>query len=279
MSIESSHRSSVNRQPAAGVLSRAKRASALVLASAAALTVTVLPLEAQSSGKGFLFNNPVGSFTLRGGYALANAGSDVFADATNQLTLDKRDFSSFSWGGDFAYSAGPRLDILVDGSFSKTTKDSEVRDFVEDLPNGGSAPIKQVTGYRRVPLTLGIRYYLADRGRSVGQFAYIPTKFAPYVGIGAGAMWYRFKQNGDFVDFATDPQFPEIFSAELESSGWTPMAHGAAGIDYTIGPWLALTGEARYQWARARLDPEVFVNYDKIDLSGVTGTVGFKVRF
>ena len=92
-------------------------------------------------------------------------------------------------------------------------------------------------------------------------------------------MWYKFKQNGDFVDFASDPTFPDIFSAELESSGWAPMAHGTVGLDYTIGPWLALTGEVRYQWARATLDPQVFVGYDEIDLSSVTGTVGFKVRF
>jgi hypothetical protein len=242
-----------------------------------ALTLVAHPAGAQASGKGFLFSRPVGSFSLRGGYALANAGSDVFSDAVSQLTLSKRDFSAFAWGGDISYSATPRIDIVFDGAFSTTTANSEVRDFVEDLPNGGSAPIQQATQYRRLPLTVGLKYYLADRGRSVGQFAYIPSKYAPYVGVGGGAMWYRFKQNGDFVDFDT-PDL-EIFSAELESSGWAPTVHGAAGLDYSLGSWVALTGEARYQWARARLDPQVFVDYDKIDLSGVTGTVGFKVRF
>jgi len=277
--IESSPHPSANRQPDAGSRARAVRRSAVALAGVIALTAVVYPAGAQGNGKGFLFSPPVGSFSLRGGYSVASAGSDVFSDATSQLTLDKRDFSGFAWGGDISYSPTPRLDIVFDGGYSSTTKDSEVRDFVEDLPNGGSAPISQETNYRRVPLTIGMKYYLADRGRAVGQFAYIPSKYAPYVGIGAGAMWYRFKQNGDFVDFATDPQFPDIFTAELESSGWAPMAHGAAGIDYTLGPWLAITGEARYQWAKARLDPDIFVDYDKIDLSGVTGTVGFKVRF
>jgi hypothetical protein len=270
----------LNHQPAAGRRPRGPRLL-VVLGGAAvgALTLLVQPVGAQSSGKGFLFSPPVGSFSLRGGYALASAGSGVFDDATSQLTLSKSDFGSIAWGGDISYSPSTRFDLVFDGGISSSTKDSEVRDFVEDLPNGGSAPIRQTTRYRRVPLTVGIKYYLADRGRSIGQFAYIPSKYAPYVGIGAGAMWYKFKQNGDFVDFASDPQFPEIFTAELESSGWTPMAHGAAGIDYSIGPWLALTGEARYQWARARLDPITFEGYDKIDLSGVTGTVGFRVRF
>jgi hypothetical protein len=271
MSIESSTRSSVSRQRTAGALSRATRASALALASAAGLVLTVHPLRAQSAGKGFLFNSPVGSFTLRGGYALANAGSDVFADATSQLTLDKRDFSSIAYGGDIAYSIRPRVDLVFDGSVSSTHKDSEFRDFIDN----NDQPIEQSTKYRRVPLTFGMRYYLTDRGRSVGQFAYIPSKYAPYVGIAAGAMYYRFAQEGDFVDFKDFGVFP----AKLASSGWTPMAHGSAGLDYTLGPWLALTGEARYQWARAQLDQDVFVGYDKIDLSGVTGTVGFKVRF
>ena len=279
MLIASSPPRSEDCQPTAGSRPRAVRPSAIALAGIVALAALVQPAGAQSSGKGFLFSRPVGSFSLRGGYALANAGSDVFNDATSQLTLDKRDFSALAWGGDISYSPTLRLDIVFDGGFSSTTKNSEVRNFVENLPNDESAPIAQETRYQRVPLTLGLKYYLADRGRSVGQFAYIPNKYAPYVGVGAGTMWYRFKQNGDFVDFATDPQSPDIFTAELESSGWAPMAHGLAGIDYSLGPWFALTGEARYQWARARLDPDIFVDYDKIDLSGVTGTVGFKVRF
>ena len=280
MSIEASHPRSVNRQPLVLRGSHILGSSSLTVAGVVALAmVSVGPAEAQSNGKGFLFDAPVGSFSIRGGYSLANAGSAVFSDATSQLTLSKRDFSGFSYGGDISYSPAPRMDIVFDVGVASTKKNSEVRNFVEDLPNGESAPIAQETHYHRVPLSVGVKYYLADRGRSVGQFAYIPSKFAPYVGIGAGGMWYKFKQSGDFVDFASDPSFPDIFSAELESSGWAPTAHGAVGMDYTLGPWLALTGEVRYQWAKATLDPQVFVGYDDIDLSSVTGTVGFKVRF
>jgi len=273
MSIESSLSGSVIRPLGRGARFRVMRPSTLAIAGAIALTLTSHSAHAQSSGKGFLFNQPVGSFTLRGGYALATAGSDVFADATSQLTLDKRDFSSLTYGGDFAYSIKPRIDLVFDGSVSSTSKQSEFRDFIDN----NDQPIEQSTKYRRVPLTFGMRYYLMDRGRSVGQFAYIPSRYAPYVGIGAGVMYYRFQQEGDFVDFQTDNM--EIFPAKLASSGWTPMAHGSAGLDYNVGPWLALTGEARYQWARAELDRDVFEGYEKIDLSGVTGTVGFKVRF
>ena len=238
---------------------------------AAALAFIVSQSASAQSGKGFLFKRPIGSFSLRGGYALASAGSDVFSETTRLLTLDKRDFSAITWGGDISFAASPRTDLVFDGGFSSTSQPSEYRAFTDN----NDAPIQQSTKYRRVPLSVGLKYYLTDRGRSVGQFAYIPSKVAPYVGVGGGAMWYRFQQNGDFINFETNLVEP----LTLESSGWAPMAQGTAGMDYTIGPWLALTGEGRYQWARARLDPQVFEGFQKIDLSGFTGTVGFKVRF
>lgn len=255
-----------------GLHRRVSRHAAVALVAALALAGTSQPASAQN-GKGFLFKRPVGSFSLRGGYAVANAGSDVFSEATRQLTLSKGDFSAITWGGDVSFSATDRVDLVFDGGFSSSSAPSEFRHFVDN----NDKPIEQSTMYRRVPVTVGLKYYLADRGRSVSQFAYIPKKYAPYVGVGAGAMWYRFEQNGDFVDFNT-PNL-DVFSATLQSGGWTPTADGMAGMDYSVGPWLALTAEGRYQWARARLDPAVFSGFDKIDLSGFTGTVGFKVRF
>jgi hypothetical protein len=251
-----------------------RAASPTILAVVGVLSLATIaePLEAQS-GRGFLFGAPSGSFTLRGGYAVANAGSGVFEDAISQLTIDKRDFSSLTFGGDIAYSPTRRFDIVFDGEVSSSSHGSEFRAFVDN----NDLPIEQETKFRRVPLTVGFRYYLADRGRQVSQFAYIPSRYAPYVGAAAGTMYYRFKQEGDFIDFNTPNS--EVFPATIEDSGWTPMAHGMAGVDYTLGPWLALVVEGRYQWAKARLDPDVFEGYDKIDLTGFTGTLGFKVRF
>ena len=251
---------------------RARSLAAVTLAGATLLTALAHPAEAQS-GNGFLFGRPAGSFTLRGGYAVANAKSGVFEDAISQLTIDKRDFGAWTWGGDISYSATPRFDIVLDGEVSSSSHNSEFRDFVDN----NDEPIEQETKFRRVPVTIGLKYYVTERGRAVSQFAYIPNRYAPYVGVGAGAMYYKFEQSGDFIDFASPIQ--EIFPAEIEDSGWTPMAHGMAGIDYTLGPWIALVLEGRYQWAKAELDPDVFEGYDKIDLSGFTGTVGFKVRF
>ena len=252
---------------------RLARRNVLGLTALLTFVASAAPVGAQNSGKGFLFKRPAGSFSLRGGYALANAGSGVFDDAVTQLTLDKRDFSSWAFGGDISYAPTPRLDLVFDGQVSIASRNSEFREFIDN----NDKPIEQATKFSRIPLTVDLKYYVTDRGREVSQFAYIPSRYATYIGVGAGAMYYRFKQNGDFIDFDTDNL--EVFSTSIEDSGWTPTVNGLAGFDYSLGPWLALSFEGRYQWARAQLDPDTFVGYDKIDLSGFTGTVGFRVRF
>lgn len=204
---------------------------------------------------------------------MATAGSQVFSDATDLLTLSKRDFDGFAYGGDLSLEVSPRVDLMFTGEFSAASANSEYRDYVE----GDDIPIRQATKFKRMPLALGVKYYLADRGRSISRFAWIPSRYAPYVGVGGGAMWYRFRQNGDFVDFNTETL--DIFTAELQSSGWAPMAQGTAGLDYTLGNWIALTFEGRYNYAKAALDPNAFEGFDKIDLSGFAGTVGLRVRF
>jgi hypothetical protein len=126
----------------------------------------------------------------------------------------------------------------------------------------------------RVPLTASVKAYLANRGRSVGHFAWIPARYAPYAGAGGGAMWYSFQQYGDFIDFATARVFPDRFT----SKGWTPALHAFVGADVSLKPRLALTAEGRYQWARSQLS-EDFSRFDPIDLSGFALTAGFSIRY
>ena len=222
-------------------------------------------------GDGFLFNSPRGSFSIRGGYALASAGSDVFSEATTQLTLDKKDFNSFSVGGDISYSLTSRFDLAFGGDYSAAKHDSEFRDWVDN----NDQPIEQTTDFKRAPLTVSLKYYVTDRGRSVSQYAWIPSKYSPYVGVGGGAMWYSFRQRGDFVDF----EDLAVFYSEMQSSGWTPTGHAMAGVDYSLGTWVSFTAEGRYTLGKATLDSEEYEGFEKIDLSGFAATVGFRVRF
>ena len=225
---------------------------------------------AQSSGDGFLFGTPHGSLVLRAGYAGANARSDLFSFSSEQLTLNRRDFSGPTMDMELGFAVAGRTDLVFSGGYTGMNKRSEFRDFVDQ----NNAPIEQATVFQRVPVTVSLRQYLTTRGRNIGRFAWIPAKFAPYLGVGAGAIWYRFHQTGDFVDFTTN----DVFPATLSSSGWAPAAQAMAGVEYTLSPRIALTAQASYLWANGRLGAD-FSGFNRIDLSGVSTSVGLAARF
>ena len=218
----------------------------------------------------FLFRAPSVSLGLRGGYAVARASGEIFDFTREELTLARSDFDAPSFGGQLAVRVAPRVDVAVDVSVAETRSRSEFRDWV-DLDD---LPIEQETAFRRVPLTFGVKAYLKDRGRSVGRFAWVPNRWAPYVGAAAGWVWYRFEQVGDFVDYET----LDIFGDTFTSSGRAPTLHLYGGADWSLGPQFFLTAEARYAWANADMGAD-FVDFDPVDLSGLQATVGLSVRF
>ena len=244
------------------------RYAALLLA-ATAVTAVVRPSFAQNAGDGFLFQAPIGSWGLHGGFDRANAGGDIFSFVTNQLTLDRADFSSATFGGNVAIRLSRTNDIVFDVTYASVGRRSEFRDWVDQ----NDQPIEQTTSLRRLPVTASIKHYITPRGRSIGRFAWVPAARATYVGAGAGMMWYAFRQVGDFVDFQTLNVFPDAF----ESSAWTPLVHAFAGIDISLGDYFVLTGESRYTWAKGPMGRD-FVGFKNIDLSGLSVTAGFSLR-
>jgi hypothetical protein len=232
------------------------------------LAALAVPAQGQHSGDGYLFGTPDVRLSLRAGYSLASAHSDVFDDAVKFLTLQRRSFSGPSIGGDVSIRLAPRLDLSFRAGYSAATQDSEDRGFLE---NG--APIVQTTSFRRAPLTVNAIYYLAPRGRSVGTLAWIPAKVVPWIGGGGGMAWYRFRQEGDFVDYTN----LNIRTLTIETSGWASTVQAIAGVDVTLTPRFGLTMEANQLWGSAK-PTGGFSSYDKVDLSGITGSFGFTVR-
>jgi hypothetical protein len=236
------------------------------------LGVSASASSAQGSGDGFLLHTPHGSLAIRAGYDHARAGSDIFAQNVTDLTLSKNSFSGLSFGADVSVHLRPRLDVVFGTSYAGSSARSEFRSFIDNNNQG----IAQTTTLQRVAVGASLKSYLTSTGRSIGRFAWIPSKVAPYVGAGGGALWYRYRQSGDFVDFATTDL--NVFNRTLSSSAWTPEAHVMGGLDYSLTPRLALTGEARYTWARAPMGSQ-FSGFDKIDLTGIAGTAGLSIRF
>jgi outer membrane protein W len=236
----------------------------------AALTAVASIARAQDMGNGFLFGAPSGSFVVRGGWATARASSDLFSFTTDELTLKRADFSSPSGEADLAFNLGPQTQIVASASLATRNVRSEFRHFIDN----NDLPIEQTTNFARVPLTLSIKRYLTPTGRSIGKFAWIPSRFAPYVGVGGGAMYYRFRQSGDWIDFKT----MDVFTDQYESDGWATTVNAQTGIDYSLNPRFALTGEARYTWAKGSLSQD-FQGFQKLDLSGFSTSIGVAVRY
>lgn len=242
-------------------------AAGIALAAALAFPSPAL---AQHQGDGFLFRQPWGSFAFRMGVSRPNASGDPYADFTDQLTLSKASFAAVSLAGDLAVTVGDRADLVFSLGWDGSNAPSEMRHWLD--PN--DQPIRQTTALQRVPLSASLKYYVIPRGRSVGQFAWVPLGYSPYVGAGVGLMYYRLHQWGNFVNYADSM----IFEADIQSSGWTGMAHAFAGVDVPLGPRFVLSGEARYTWAKASLGSD-FEGFDRIDLSGFSVTAGVAVRF
>lgn len=236
----------------------------------ALLAAIAPPVRAQSGGHGFLFEEPIGTFSLRAGYNRASTGSDLLSFVKNELTLGRQDFDAITGAADLAFRITPRVDVAFGVGYTSTRAGSEFRDWVDQ----NNQPIEQVTELRRVPITATLRYYLVPRGHRIGQLAWVPNRIATYVGGGGGLMRYDFHQVGDFVDYQT----LNVFHDEFRTSGWTRAAHALAGIELALGTRVAVTTEVRYTYAKGRVSGS-FEGFDRIDLSGLSVTAGFAVRF
>lgn len=233
----------------------------------------IAPLAAQQgAGEGFLFRPPPGTLTLYGGYAAPFARGGVFDLTTENLTVDRADFRSGSFGMDLSFTVRPRAELVFGFQRATSRTPSEFRDWVDN----NNAPIEQVTRLQTMPLTASVRWYLKDRGRRIGTVAWVPATFVPYVSAGGGVVNYRFEQFGDFVDTTT----LNIFPAQLRTSGWSAAAQLGAGAQWNLNQRWLVTGELRYLHARGKPDEfgSDFSGYD-VNLSGVSTLVGITVRF
>ncbi len=242
-------------------------------AVAVALLMTASPAHAQARGArggGYLFGVPSGTVTIRTGYDMAFANSDLFSFVRSELTVNHSDFSSPTIATDFGFRLSPRVDAVVGIAYSHSAVESQFRDWLDN----NNLPINQTNEFTRVPLTVNLKAYLAPRGRAIGHYAWIPAHFAPYVGIGAGTMWYKFRQGGDFIDFTTT----NVYSDAYSTSAWTPMADAFVGGDFNINSAMALTAEARYSWAQGPVGGD-YSGFHRLDLSGLAVTAGITFRY
>ena len=230
----------------------------------------LVPLASAQQRPDFLFDRPSSFIMVRGQQNQQRAQSDLYDFSTRELTLEKSDFNGPGIVLEFGRALTPRIDLRTGGDFTSAFARSESRNFtdMDDLP------IEQDTSLRQIDLFASLEFALTSRGRSIGQYSYVPSRFVPYVGGGGGFLWYQFQQSGDFVDFRD----MAIFRANYKSDGWTPSGHAFAGVHVRITPNVSVTGEVRKIWADAELNRD-FSKFNPIDLSGLRIGVGIRFVF
>jgi hypothetical protein len=236
--------------------------------SVAVLMFAVAPCSAQTPD--FLFGQPRGMVSIRGGLMSARAGSDLFTFVSDQLTVDRKDFNAPAVGFDVDVALTPRTTVVAGMDFSRSRVASEYRNFVDN----NRLPIQQTTALRETNLSGSIKFALTPRGREISPHAWIPSMLTPFVGAGAGVMRHTFSQTGDFVDFTDSSVFTHVYN----SSGWSPSAHVFGGVDVKAAKRVYFTGEARYLWSHADLGTD-FTGFDPIDLAGLRMTAGVRYMF
>jgi hypothetical protein len=218
----------------------------------------------------FLFGRPNVSVGVRGSWVFASASSDLFDFVTRHLTLDKENFNRPAFAADVAFSLTRRLQVEAGVELTRMQRGSEYRDFVDN----NLLPIEQTTSLNTTHLMGGVRYALGPRGREVSRLVWVPSKVVPYVGAGAGAVFYEFRQYGDFVDFVDNSIFYESF----RSNGWAPTAHVFGGVDLQLYRSLYVTVQGRYTKASGTLGPD-FIDFEPLDLSGFRMSAGINFLF
>ena len=103
----------------------------------------------------------------------------------------------------------------------------------------------------------------------------------PYVGIGPDLVFYKYEEFGDFIDFGSEEL--DIDSDHFRSEGVKPGFHVVGGLRVRLGHDFSVLGEARYQWARARMGddfrPQPGQDALRLDMSGLSAVVGLSIRF
>ncbi|HKK94668.1 MAG TPA: hypothetical protein VJ925_14720 [Longimicrobiales bacterium] len=266
---------------------------ARLVAGSAAVLVAIGFAPSTLAAQDFLLSTPRVSLSLHGGFNAARAGSQAFDFATEFFTVEKQDFNSPTVRTELAVRLTERFDVSVDVSWMSSDILSEDREFIgaDDLP------IVQATEFSQTPISFNVKYYLKDRGRSIGSLAWIPEKFVPYLGTGIGIAKYSFSQSGEFVVCVLDDGFSppvdqclndagqivdgatlDIVNDRFESSTEGRLFHILGGVEYALSNHALVVLDGRYRWASAKMRND-WVAFDDIDLSGLSVSLGLAVRF
>jgi opacity protein-like surface antigen len=240
--------------------------------SRAAAAMLTLGLVALSPAAGW-----AGGLEVRLGAFFPRAESDLFLDDNQLYTPDSRrhectasacpgvqksDWIGFYGGAEYSFNVAEHVELGFSVDVYDRTQDTFYRNDVRD----DGTDIRQTLKLTLVPVGASLRLVPMDR--------FAPVQ--PYLTVGADAIFYDYKEYGDFIDFYQDSR--PISYDSFESDGIAFGGHAAVGLRIPLGHDFALTAEGRYQFAgKKRMDDDF--NLNQLDLNGASATIGVRLRF
>ena len=203
----------------------------------------------------------VGVFDPRG-------DSDLWSTNEKTFTFETEDLDDFYLGAKVGSQINNFVAFDVGAFWYDGDTDSAYRDFT-DL-NG--FPIKHETRLTLVPLTADLRIMPFGQFREGNHRD--PMAVVPYIGFGAGAVYWDYEEEGEFIDFGS----MTFFNARYSSQGIAPEYHGFVGVDVMLNRQVSIFIEGRATRSEDELDSD-FDGFDDFDLSGTTLTAGTRIRF
>ncbi len=198
---------------------------------------------------------------VRFGALFPAAKSDIFADTSELFGTEKDDWIGFTGGIEFSAELNRNLEVGVAVDGYDRTLHTSYRDYVR--PAGGE--ITQDLQLTVVPMSLSLRVL----GGS-------PRGLRPYLLVGANVYYWEYQEEGDFIDFYR-PGLPVSYDY-FRSSGAAFGLHAGAGLRVPLSDDFCVTLEGRYNFAdEVGMDDDFDQN--RIDVSGISATVGVRLRF
>lgn len=201
-----------------------------------------------------------GSVAVRIGKYTPRGESELWEDNVETFDFVVSDFNALAGGVEFTFELNEFVDLAVGIDGYSRTVGSNYRDFVRDE----GTEIVQDLHLEVAPITVGLRLL------PVGKFQFL----LPYVAGGFGIYPYEYREEGEFIDFATFEIFEDLFLDRGVGTG----TYAAAGLEVPVTRGFLFFGEFRHHWVWAEHN-EDFIDFGDFDLDANQLSFGFTVRF
>jgi hypothetical protein len=201
-----------------------------------------------------------GSWRFWMGVFEPEANSQFWDDYFVTFTGSPSSFQDLVFGTDYLWKNSRNGGVLFGASFYDGKTTLAYRDWVD----ADGQDISHTASLRQWDLTAA---YVLRFGRN---------SIRPYIGGGGGLLWWRFSEEGNFIDFSED-DLP-IFFGNYYADGLTWELFALAGLDFRLSHNWSFFFEGRYRWSEDELNND-FAGFGTIDLSGGQIAGGFSYNF